>query len=215
MILFIPRRLIVPLLVTAIIVAIVGREIDYRMKPEGYRYLVLTPYSFDALGLGGLLAVWQQRGTRSALLGRLMKTILLISVASALLISVLRLNVSPPVAYTLTLLPSAALVFGASVGITGIAGKIASFSPLRYVGRISYGIYLWHLPVLAALMKAASMAGIKFLPAGAGQFFVATGATFVVASLSWHYFEKPIRDLKERFPYTGRASEAVPRGRKP
>lgn len=161
-ILFIPRRLIVPLLVTAIIVAIVGREIDYRMKPEGYRYLVLTPYSFDALGLGGLLAVWQQRGTRSALLGRLMKTILLISVASALLISVLRLNVSPPVAYTLTLLPSAALVFGASVGITGIAGKIASFSPLRYVGRISYGIYLWHLPVLAALMKAASMLGSSF-----------------------------------------------------
>ena len=54
-----------------------------------------------------------------------------------------------------------------------------------YLGEISYGIYLWHLPVLLALKKAGFQSPLKFMVTTI--FFV-----LVLSSLSWHFFEKPI-----------------------
>ena len=35
----------------------------------------------------------------------------------------------------------------------GVLGRFLSLSPLRWVGRISYGLYLWHWPVYLALTR--------------------------------------------------------------
>lgn len=56
-------------------------------------------------------------------------------------------------------------------------------APLRYLGTISYGIYLWHLMVILTLKE---MSG--FDPAL--TLLVTLAATFVLASSSWHLFEK-------------------------
>ncbi len=58
-------------------------------------------------------------------------------------------------------------------------------TPLRYLGTISYGIYLWHWPVLQLLHRTG-----KLSPAmGLGM---TIGITLVIAAVSWHFFEKPI-----------------------
>jgi peptidoglycan/LPS O-acetylase OafA/YrhL len=58
-------------------------------------------------------------------------------------------------------------------------------APLRYLGTISYGIYLWHLPVIMALKRVTWLEGPRALP-------YVIALTLMFASLSWHFFERPL-----------------------
>jgi peptidoglycan/LPS O-acetylase OafA/YrhL len=82
---------------------------------------------------------------------------------------------------------------------SGIAGRLLGLRWLRYVGRISYGIYVYHPFRPALLAVLAASAGIAGWLAGWRGFVAATAGALLVASLSWHLFEKPINDLKRRF----------------
>ncbi len=55
--------------------------------------------------------------------------------------------------------------------------------PFRYLGEISYGIYLWHMPVLLTLLRETPWQGVQLLAA-------TMGCTTILASLSWHGFER-------------------------
>ena len=56
--------------------------------------------------------------------------------------------------------------------------------PLRYLGSISFGIYLWHLPVLMAIQR------IEWLRPDIALCYILAG-TLVMAMGSWHMMEKP------------------------
>jgi peptidoglycan/LPS O-acetylase OafA/YrhL/lysophospholipase L1-like esterase len=62
-----------------------------------------------------------------------------------------------------------------------------SFSPLRYVGRISYGLYLWHYPLFLYLDNART--GLTGYP----LFAVRVAVTSAVATASFFLLESPIR----------------------
>lgn len=86
------------------------------------------------------------------------------------------------------------LLSGASVlliaALSHPAGKIGPLlgcAPLRWIGERSYGIYLWHMPII-----------VLSTPAGAhdveiGRAALQLAATLGVAALSWRYVEQPIR----------------------
>lgn len=54
-----------------------------------------------------------------------------------------------------------------------------------YLGKVSYGIYLWHLPVLFLLGKHTALAPPVAL-------LVAVPATIALAALTWHGVEQPL-----------------------
>jgi hypothetical protein len=58
---------------------------------------------------------------------------------------------------------------------------------MRWIGARSYGIYLWHFPIIVLTASSASSA-----PSGV-RTALQVAATFAVAALSWRYVEDPIR----------------------
>jgi peptidoglycan/LPS O-acetylase OafA/YrhL len=62
-----------------------------------------------------------------------------------------------------------------------------SLPPLVWIGRISYGLYLWHWPVIVVASPART--GLD----GAQLTFVRVGLTFALATASFYLVEQPIR----------------------
>jgi lysophospholipase L1-like esterase len=69
----------------------------------------------------------------------------------------------------------------------GPLGKFLSLAPLRLLGLISYGVYLWHWPVYQVLTPERT--GLD----GAALFAVRVALTLAVAAASYTLVEMPIR----------------------
>ena len=67
-----------------------------------------------------------------------------------------------------------------------LVGVMLGWKPLRWIGVRSYGIYLWHYPVIILTSPANSA---EDLPRAALQ----VAASIGLAALSWHFVEEPIR----------------------
>ena len=69
----------------------------------------------------------------------------------------------------------------------GPLGKLLSLAPLRWIGAISYGLYLWHWPIFIYLSPARTRLG------GSELFGLRVAATFAIATASYYLVEMPIR----------------------
>jgi hypothetical protein len=81
-----------------------------------------------------------------------------------------------------TVLLIAALVHPASR-----LGPVVGCRPMRWIGERSYGIYLWHFPIIVLTTPAGSHA------ADPVRALFQVAATIAIAALSWKYIEDPIR----------------------
>jgi peptidoglycan/LPS O-acetylase OafA/YrhL len=88
---------------------------------------------------------------------------------------------------TLAALCAAALVGGVTLAGSSLVAQCLSLRPIRYVGRISYGLYLWHWPIFVGLDAART--GLD----GPALFLIRLAATFAVSIASFHLIEMPIR----------------------
>ncbi len=92
-----------------------------------------------------------------------------------------------------TIIPMACawLTLSLWAGTSPEVARIMEAGPIRYVGRISYGLYLWHWPILNILSEYHFHNKIAVVVAEAVL-------TLCLAAMSFHFIEQPVLRLKER-----------------
>jgi peptidoglycan/LPS O-acetylase OafA/YrhL len=165
------------------------------------------PFRFDALLLGGSLALWI-RGPHAAVLLRVARAAFPIALCAALLCAIVipgaHVLHSPypypdwKLTWGLTAVDLlAALALLAAIQPASLVYRALSLKPLRWLGRISYGAYVLHdIP-----HSIYARIGTHLLPAHGADVtaFIALVSTVALAWLSFRFFETPFLNLKERW----------------
>ena len=87
----------------------------------------------------------------------------------------------------------AGLIICSNEGELCFVGRLLSLKPVVFIGLISYSLYLWHWPLLVFDEYPA------IVKPGPWQRAAVLAVSFIVATLSWLYVERPFR-MRKVFP---------------
>ena len=97
-----------------------------------------------------------------------------------------------------------------AVGVPGLAGRALNLAPLQYLGRISYGLYLYHMfsGYIAGII--AGKLGCAVPGPGLARFALFFAMSVLAAAISERLIERPCNRLKRFFPSNTGKSERPP-----
>jgi peptidoglycan/LPS O-acetylase OafA/YrhL len=196
------RRAVIGFVVACVVSSAVNRALaEHGMGTFAYMNL-LTHLPFFFAGIGSF-RIWQDYGLGKHRIGWLLLgaslccVVLLANGAVSAALESLRFGAAPRNAWAIAfsmLLLSACLV----------ANPVLEKGPLRFLGKLSFSLYLLHPMILVALIKADFLLHLTSMGLGAGlTFFMA--ATFVVglvtaiSALAFRFIEEPGIRLGRKF----------------
>jgi peptidoglycan/LPS O-acetylase OafA/YrhL len=110
--------------------------------------------------------------------------------------------------FTLVALSVGVIILRLLAAPVGFAGRILESTPLVGVGRISYGLYLYHIPVFLWIeFHVQAWMPIKIV--------LGVSATFAAALLSYYLIERPFLRLKDRLHASAKPAVSAERTAKP
>jgi len=169
---------------------------------DGWAFvMVRTDTRADALLIGCLVAFlyqWQVVRTR---------VVQVIGWCGAVVVFATVAFTSPPDEYlyvgglTLGALGVGCVVWAIAEG-SWQGARFFTLKPLRIVGKVSYGLYLWHFPIFWFVVQhsASVNAGVRLV--------IALVASALFTALSWYAVERPALRLKDK--WFARSREVVP-----
>ncbi|WP_158541257.1 acyltransferase [Ruegeria sp. A3M17] len=190
------RRSFVAIALSLIAVLIVAR-LGFTLLGTQHPFIWVLPLRADSFVLGAIAAV--------LMTGAQMKhSSLLTVIGIALMASVV---LFPPVdvpglyqviGYTVIALGCVLVVVG--VQTDGLLARVLSWSPVRYFGKISYGVYVYHVLCISMAGKLVASLSSNDGP-GEGILIFALGLamTLALSSLSYELFEKSFLKIKNRY----------------
>ncbi len=204
---FVPRRTLVMVVIATVVSAPVWRALSVEMGHNAIATSILTISCFDSLGMGALLAIARHASYGSPmLLDSLRRASLFVGVP--LFIVAVGLHAEGRFAAVQLVIRdlAMALVFTwvvdrACDGFGGWIGRLLAWRPVRYVGKISYGIYLYHRFLRGFLFILVTEGYLPPPSSYLTRFLRIALGSLIIAMLSWHLFEAPINRLKRKFPY--------------
>jgi peptidoglycan/LPS O-acetylase OafA/YrhL len=173
-------------------------------------FWVLSPMQFDLLGLGIATAIIERKGSFLRIDARILRWLGL-AAAVFFVLFIRRYYLGRPgigIWYA-TFGPLSLGVVTAALVLTlwqrprWWVARFFGLRPFAYFGQISYGLYLFHPNCLGWTEQTFGKYNLT-------NSFAGLLVTLAVAMLSWHVFEKPINNLKDRFTYAGRHKSEQP-----
>lgn len=214
------RRWLKPVFAAMVAAAVLWRLGGTAVRMNPFTLQALPPNTVDFFAFGAYLALLRQDGGWHDTRNLLFRPWVVVCAAAAFVpgaimnllgmhaVGIGGIVLDPPVQWERIVVPTAAavlfvnLIRGASEGFRGRAGRILEHPVLVHMGRISYGLYLLHLPAIAAVNLALIELDFAAMEPRSWALFVPKVLlTVAVALASWHWFEKPMNGLKTRFPY--------------
>jgi peptidoglycan/LPS O-acetylase OafA/YrhL len=168
----------------------------YLWAPDRWMWLhMMMPLRADAFAFGGLVALLSARGVK--LPAR--SVLLLTSCVLAYFIATGEFRRESMLVgtfgYSLTAMCAAAAV------LCAVRGSVLGWRPLTYVGKVSYGMYLYH--PICLMIASTVLARLGFTAAGIGggvmQLVILTAITLLAASISFWLIEARLLRLKRHF----------------
>jgi peptidoglycan/LPS O-acetylase OafA/YrhL len=160
----------------------------------------------DAIAFGSLSAIWlRSKGCTLELWNRRARQFMALGLVGVFAARLLFGQQSTVLSYTLI-----AICFTSFLGVsltsecqTSLLGTFLTTRALRYVGKISYGLYLLHMPIFLLVGNYARQRMLSsHFPATINILITLLqfGVAFAAAATSWRFFETPILRLKALFP---------------
>jgi len=201
-ILFIPKNKLLKAITGIIIFAILFRGLMFLMSDKSENAVsfisILTPSCLDSFGLGALLAYFRMNNNKFKfssfkanvflIFNIVLISVLLMFEENLISASVFKFNVSVIALFFISKI---------SIGFTGFMKLIFENKLLMYLGKISYGLYLFHnfIPMIYR------STGLTFINNIYIKFLIQFILMIIIATVSWFVLEKPINNLKKRFAY--------------
>lgn len=201
-----PERVVLWLCVAGMAIALPLRVYMVHRFAEDFTAMALTSSRIDGLLIGVMLAIFFRHGIVR------MRWILMMLASGGAIIGYIALRHHHELIDTYLYMPT--------IGITGFAllsGGFLALSQhpigwlrrmltarwLRIVGKYSYGMYIYHIPIYAIVDHyVAKHLGVRLpLPLHLGVFYVGMliVLTFLVSKISYDYFESKILAWKSHF----------------
>ena len=220
-----PRRRLAGLCAALVGFSLLWRTGALLLGAHPVAVLVLTPGRLDGLAVGALVAVAARGPGGLARLrawsgpAALGAAAVLAAVAAGGGLDPLRPAMQTAGYSAFVVLAGALLVRTLTASRASALARMLERAPLVVLGRYSYALYLFHLPVRAAVRDTLFArgwpltAGGSYLPAQLAFYAVSTGAALALAWASWHLLEKRFLALRrfvgaEPLPARGAAGEA-------
>lgn len=155
-------------------------------------------FAFDPIAAGALAYLL----TLNAEVARIMRSGPALLISIAVLASPLYMweGFGSSESYRLLMQPAiCAIVVGAFHGYGGLVGASLQSAPARFLSKISYGVYMYHLMVWWLVVQTYP----ELFHKNFTTFVVLSGLTIIAATISWYLIEDPIARLKRFFPTRG------------
>ena len=216
--LFLPKRFLLPFILCCIFIGPAFRFfLIFILRANEVAVNVLPLSSLDSLAGGALLAILHRNSLRNVVDTSAVRwTISLCTLCGGLWIFLHGMVPVPDhlqseglyVARVLLVPGLMAILWFFAIGLPGRVGALLESTPLSYIGKVSYGIYVFHFFIPGVTGWICHRLNYPVWETlGMPVYLILNLLTLLIlTALSWHLFERPINNLKKFFPYQGAPS---------
>ncbi len=198
LIFFIPKKHELKLLIIVFMIGIISKFYFYYYYTGIGTTKGITLMHFDTLGIGSILAyvIYYQKKSLIIFLEKKSTVLFIILFSLTVVFTMFKLN-----EFLLSLFlafMSVLLVFMASSQKSFFLDYLFNLKPLIYLGKISYGIYLYHKPVPFLCNALLNKLNLEFSENKIILFSFYASISILIAVISWYVIERFFIKMKDK-----------------